>query len=209
MSVEVMTQVLRYSRATGRAKLILLGIANHQGDHGAWPSIKTLAGYANASERSVQRDIAYLIDLGELRVEVNASPYQNRYKTNRYWVILEGVTEPAGVTDTTLRGDKSGDLGVTRVGVQNVIRNVKESFTPDWKPKDEFLTTMQAKYPSADLSLEAERMIDYYLANGSEAKCKDMQARFRNWMRKADEFAKGALSKPATPQGLNQIGERL
>lgn len=213
MSIEVMTHVLRNSKATGRAKLVLLGIANHQGDNGAWPSIKTLATYANSSERSVQRDIQSLIELGELLVEVNAAPGGGRYKTNRYWVVMEGVTDSVGVTETTSRGDKNDGLGVTPVGVQNVIRNVKETtrqkFSIDWRPEGEFLSTLQAQYPNANLISEAQSMIDYYLGVGAENKCKDMQARFRSWMRKADEFAKGSLSKKPETQNLRQIGERL
>jgi hypothetical protein len=213
MSIEVMTHVLRNSKATGRAKLVLLGIANHQGDNGAWPSIKTLATYANSSERSVQRDIQSLIEMGELLVEVNAAPGAGRYKTNRYWVVMEGVTDSVGVTDSASRGDKNDGLGVTPVGVQNVIRNVKEtkrqSFSIDWRPEGEFLQTLQAQYPNANLIGEAQSMIDYYLGVGAENKCKDMQARFRSWMRKADEFAKGSLSKKIETQNLRQIGERL
>jgi hypothetical protein len=213
MSIEVMTHVLRNSKATGRAKLVLLGIANHQGDNGAWPSIKTLSTYANSSERSVQRDIQTLVELGELLVEVNAAPGQGRYKTNRYWVIMEGVTDSVGVTESAPRGDKNGTLGVTPVGVQNVIRNVKEptrqTFSIDWKPEGEYLLSLQEKYPNADLMKEAEAMIDYYLGVGAEKKCKDMQARFRSWLRKADDFAKGSLSKKPETQNLRQIGERL
>ena len=213
MSIEVMTHVLRNSKATGRAKLVLLGIANHQGDNGAWPSVRTLATYANSSERSVQRDIQTLVDLGELEVEVNAAPLQGRYKTNRYWVVIPGVTDQVGVTESASRGDKNDGLGVTPVGVQNVIRNVKEtkrqSFSVDWKPEGEFSLTLQEQYPNADLIKEAQSMIDYYLGIGAENKCKDMHARFRSWMRKADEFAKGSLSKKPESQTLRQIGERL
>ncbi|WP_294947730.1 helix-turn-helix domain-containing protein [uncultured Microbacterium sp.] len=67
MSVEAMAVVLHHSNATGTAKLVLLGIANHEGDGGAWPSMKTLARYANADVRTVQRAIAQLVEAGELR----------------------------------------------------------------------------------------------------------------------------------------------
>ena len=83
MSIEIMSLVLNYSKAEGRAKLVLMGIANHQGDQGAWPSIATLARYANASERSIKRDIQTLVELGELIVEINGSPAGSQYKTNR------------------------------------------------------------------------------------------------------------------------------
>ncbi|ANC31463.1 helix-turn-helix domain-containing protein [Isoptericola dokdonensis] len=66
MSVEAMTIALHHSRAQGTAKVVLLGIANHDGDGGAWPSIATLAKYANVSTRSVQRAIDELQVLGEV-----------------------------------------------------------------------------------------------------------------------------------------------
>lgn len=126
MSIEAMTLVLNHSRATGRAKLVLIGIANHQGDQGAWPSIETLARYANASERSVMRDIQELEEMGELIVERNAAPVRSQYRPNLYWVnIAAGVTDSAsgvtnlqaGVTSQVVRGDT--------VVTQNII-NLKE-----------------------------------------------------------------------------------
>jgi hypothetical protein len=106
----------------------LLGIANHLGDQGAWPSISTLARYANASERSVKRDIQELVQLGELKVELQNAPTRQQYKTNLYWITINsGVTEStAGVTDWVSRGDSSGKSGVTPVGTQNIIRTIKE-----------------------------------------------------------------------------------
>ena len=128
MSIEAVSLVLNNSRATGRAKLVLLGIANHLGDHGAWPSISTLARYANASERSVKRDIQELVQLGELKVELQNAPTKHQYKTNLYWItISSGVTDSAsGVTDWVSRGDSSGKSGVTPVGTQNIIRTIRE-----------------------------------------------------------------------------------
>jgi hypothetical protein len=128
MSIEAVSLVLNNSKATGRAKLVLLGIANHLGDQGAWPSISTLARYANASERSVKRDIQELVQLGELKVELQNAPTRQQYKTNLYWITINsGVTEStAGVTDWVSRGDSLGKSGVTPVGTQNIIRTIKE-----------------------------------------------------------------------------------
>jgi hypothetical protein len=220
MSIEVMSQVLNYSKATGRAKLVLLGIANHQGDQGAWPSIATLARYANASERSVKRDIQELIDLGELRVEINGAPGQAQYKPNLYWVTVAGVTDlTSGVTDWVSRGDSSGKSGVTPSGTQNIILNIKEPleeplskkeiFKDDWQPSSDELSKLQSQYPNADLEREISSMIDYLVAEGKEKSVKDMAARFRNWMRNADKFAKGALSKPSVDEWFVKPEDRL
>jgi hypothetical protein len=139
MSIEVMTTVLNHSKATGRAKLVLLGIANHQGDQGAWPSIETLARYANASQRSIMRDIQELEEMGELIVERNAAPIRAQYRPNLYWVNVAGVTESAsgvtnttsGVTDQVVRGDT-----VVTLNVINPKENLKEN--PQNKFEEEF-----------------------------------------------------------------------
>lgn len=99
MSIEVTNAVWKYSKSTGRARLVLLAIADHQGEIGAWPSIATIAKMVNASERSVQRDIKDLEASGELVVEIQNAPTNRQYKSNLYWVNLPGVTEmDSGVT---------------------------------------------------------------------------------------------------------------
>jgi hypothetical protein len=136
MSVEMISLVLNNSRADGRAKLVLIGIANHHGDNGAWPSIATLARYANASERSIQRDIKHLQDLGELVVEVHGGESKSQYKSNRYWIAISGVSEAqirgdklgSGVTDQVVRGDKLGKSGVTHLSSKPSIETYIETY---------------------------------------------------------------------------------
>lgn len=70
MSIEAMSVVLHHSKAHGTTKLVALGIANHQGDGGAYPSRATLAKYANCSDRQVSRAIQELLELGEITVNV-------------------------------------------------------------------------------------------------------------------------------------------
>ena len=122
MSIEIMNAVWRESKSDGRARLVLLAIADHQGEIGAWPSIKRLAMMVNSSERSVQRDIQHLQKIGELRVEFQNAPTAGQYKSNRYFVTLPstaGVTESqSGVTDLA--------SGVTAGGVQTLIEPLQE-----------------------------------------------------------------------------------
>jgi hypothetical protein len=66
-----MAIALNHSQATGTAKLVLIGIANHDGDGGAWPSIATLARYAAVDTRNVQRAIKKLETLGEVKTLAN------------------------------------------------------------------------------------------------------------------------------------------
>ncbi|MFF5793950.1 helix-turn-helix domain-containing protein [Paeniglutamicibacter sp. NPDC012692] len=62
-----MAIALHHSKATGAAKLVMIGIANHDGDGGAWPSIATLAKYASVTPRQVQKHISALVELGEVQ----------------------------------------------------------------------------------------------------------------------------------------------
>ena len=123
MSIQVMNAVWQHSKSSGRARLVLLAIADHQGEIGAWPSISTIAKMVNASERSVQRDIQELQKLGELRVEVQNAPTRNQYKSNLYWVTLSGVT--AGVTESQ-SGVTDLASGVTADGVQTLIEPLQK-----------------------------------------------------------------------------------
>lgn len=67
MSVESLSIALHHSRATGTAKIVLIGIANHDGDGGAWPAVATLAKYANTTARNVQKALTRLEELGEIK----------------------------------------------------------------------------------------------------------------------------------------------
>ena len=92
MSNESVAIALRHSRATGAAKVIMIGIANHDGDGGSWPSIATLAGYANVDERSAQRAVAKLVALGEIRRHEGrggTATTPDHRRPNLYEVIIE------------------------------------------------------------------------------------------------------------------------
>ncbi len=68
MSVEKMSAVLHHAPVKGTAKLLLVGIANHEGDGGAWPAMSTLAKYANVTERNASKMIQVLKDQGLVEV---------------------------------------------------------------------------------------------------------------------------------------------
>jgi hypothetical protein len=151
MSIQIMNAVWRESKSKGRARLVLLSIADHQGELGAWPSIETLANMVNSSPRSVQRDIQDLIELGELVVEFRSAPTYGPYKANRYFVNLPGVTD--GVSEVTKTASEVTDSEsevtesaseVTAGGVLTLNRTLKETLT---KQADESFETFWNLYP--------------------------------------------------------------
>lgn len=91
MSIESISIALHHSRATGAAKLVLIGIANHDGDGGAWPSVATLAKYAGVTERNVQKAVDRLEQLHEVRRFVQAGGdhrVAEHQRPNRYNFLL-------------------------------------------------------------------------------------------------------------------------
>ena len=120
MSIESMAACLHHSKASGSDKLVLLGIANHDGDGGAWPSITTLAKYANISERSVQKCVDKLIELNEITRHINKGGNENTRgdrRPNRYEILVrcpqecDGTTRH-GVNRSALRGEPDDTYGV-------------------------------------------------------------------------------------------------
>lgn len=81
--------VLHHSRASGNTLVVLLGIANHEGDGGAYPKVATLARYSKMTPRNVRKAIARLVDMGELYVDLQAggrAKMPDHLRPNRYEV---------------------------------------------------------------------------------------------------------------------------
>jgi hypothetical protein len=157
MSIQVMNAVWRHSKSKGRARLVLLSIADHQGEIGAWPSIETLAKMVNSSPRSVQRDIQELINLGELQVDFRSAPTSGPYKANRYWVKVSGVTTE--VTEVTNTASEVTDLQsgvtdsaaeVTAGGVLTLNRTITKPLKETAEKFDEFWNLYPKKIAKAD-----------------------------------------------------------
>jgi hypothetical protein len=114
LSIEAISVALHHSKAQGTAKLVLLGIANHQGDGGAWPAVATLAKYAGGvTPRSVQRALRELEAAGEISCQLGAGGSygdQANGRPNLYQVLLKCPAECDGsINHRRLRG---GDAGV-------------------------------------------------------------------------------------------------
>lgn len=89
MSKEAMSAVLHHSKASPHAKLVLMAIAYHENDTGAWMSQSTLARLCNMSERTVRRHVAELRDLFEIDVLPGEGAGSGARMTNRYFIILD------------------------------------------------------------------------------------------------------------------------
>lgn len=118
MSVEALAMVMYHSQSTSNARLVMIAIANHDGDGGAWPTIETIARLANCSERTVQRCLPELVELGELVIEPQAGGTRktpSRYRPNRYEIDIVCPPECDGTMNHRLTDipDSRGDNAVT------------------------------------------------------------------------------------------------
>ncbi len=115
-----------HSQADASARLVLLAIADHDGEGGAWPSIATLARMTRLSPSTVRRSIKALVGLGEVTVhlqEGGTSRTPDGRRPNRYEVTLacppscDGTARHA-CAECAGRGTHTegchGDRGVTR-----------------------------------------------------------------------------------------------
>lgn len=123
MSIEMTAWALGVPGIPAAEKLVLIGIASHADRNGdnAWPSIATLAGYANVSERQAKRLVKTLAERGVISIDVqgggNARTRDDR-RPNLYRIetmngdmrLFDGVTP---TTPRDERGDTQRADGVT------------------------------------------------------------------------------------------------
>lgn len=83
MSIRLMTKVWERQDLSSGQKLVLLAFADWANDEGyCWPSINQIAIKSSMTDRSVQRILRQLEDVGFIRREIVVG------RGNRYWVML-------------------------------------------------------------------------------------------------------------------------
>jgi hypothetical protein len=116
-----MVWVLHSSPTSGTDKVLLLGIANHADadGHNAWPSVATLARYANLEPRGVKKALRRLEEQGHILIAENRggnADTRSDRRPNRYTVVMNAVSAGTprkvnGVSPSTERGvlqDRNG-----------------------------------------------------------------------------------------------------
>ena len=115
MSIKAVTWAFEQKLNDSVAKLVLIGIADrYNTEFGyAYPAIKWLAQVADCSERTVQRKIQFLQEIGMVSVLQTHSKDPKTRGTNKYNLPpLEGVTQCQGVTKSGGGGDTQDDAGL-------------------------------------------------------------------------------------------------
>jgi hypothetical protein len=226
MSIEAMVGVLNHSKAQGAAHIVLLNIANHQGEQGAWPSIPTLARLAKLSDRRVQQILNELVEMGELSIDARAAGYGS-VKTNRYWVTLTcpatcdgsfAHREVKSVSDSGEVGftvgvkpvSQGGEVGFTQTNIETVKEPVKEPLAKkphllpeDWQPSERLLAMFATKWPLINEKIQTEKFKLHRWAKGD--KMLDWDLAYQKWMNQAQEWAEEKQPKESTRKIVNDF----
>lgn len=208
-----MTWVWEQSKAEGLDRLVLLAIADNANDQGgnAYPSVQTLRLKAKISERTVQRAVRRLVELGELRVRAGAG--QNG--VNVYTVVMtpRPVVTPSDshpVTESPVKGDVETPGGVTETegGVtqsdpprhadtQTVLEPSLTQQSPNavvarrrgtrlpetWKPATDTISWTLEHLDRETANREIEKFRNYWFAKpGKDATKLDWDRTWRNWV---------------------------
>lgn len=142
-----MAWVWHRSKSKGATRLVALAIADHAADDGtnAWPSVSRLASMCLCSESTVRRAIAELVELSEIRVEVQAGgpkDMRDDKRPNRYtFQIRQHVDNPVdnsvigvspmtgrkdnGVSKTVLRGVTDDTLSVLNHPINSLENSLR------------------------------------------------------------------------------------
>lgn len=227
MSISALALTLYHSQASYSNRLVLIAIANFEGEHGAYPSIDTIGRLAGGlNRRTVQRSIDALIAMGEL-TEIHRNS-----KTNLYRIALRCPDDcdrspnhrklDGGGVQTT--PDKTSDEIGTNYpewgGVQTtpgavyappkplvnhiepLSKKAKRSKSAPFALPDGWQPKPEtkAKFGTKWVKIEYESTLEAFIefSLAKGSKWVDWDLAFQSWCRKAEGWAKPGPSKPLT-----------
>jgi hypothetical protein len=89
MSVDYISSAFRCSQAPPIARFVLVCLANFADENGyCWPSVGRVSRYCGMDERTVQRSIHHLIEMGELEVVQAGGMIDGKRVSNVYRIKL-------------------------------------------------------------------------------------------------------------------------
>ena len=185
---------------TAREKFLLLLLSEHANPHTSQcnPSIPLLAKELLSSRRHLYRLLGQLKAKGFIRVDSGGGT-----RSNQYWLTCVDVfavtpdnmspPDTTGMSPLTPRS-VTPDTHVTqkererKVEKSSLSSSSKTSERGNHKGIDpDFLTAMTTTFQGVDVQRELSKFDDWKTAKGK--RFKDDRAAFRNWLRKAEEFA--------------------
>ena len=212
MSIKAITWAFDQKLDDPTAKLVLLGIADkYNEDRGyAWPSVERLAEMADCTERTVNRKIVMLAELGLVQI------LRNPPQTNRYFLPTLTNCHP----DTHDRVTLTPDVGVTLTpSVAQTIENdseqyisFKSAFETFWDavPRKQGKKGAMRAYKTALKDTDADTLLTAMKAFAADVKAKGTELRFiplpATWLNQGrwDDDLAGEAPQPHENFGVSQ-----
>lgn len=205
----------------GTTKLVLLSLADRADENSrAWPSCARVVADTGLDRKTVLKAIKEIIEAG-LMIDTGDRIGQGSRVFQLVGVAHREALEPIPKTGYPKNGTgpkngmptypKNGTSTYPKNGIQNLSGNQSRNLsgakakraTPipeDFTPTDKMTEWAKTDCPSINPSRETQKFIDYHAAKGSVFK--NHQAAWRNWMRRAQEYAG---DKPRTKAGLQEF----
>ena len=189
MSIQVMTQVWQ-SNLPPEQKYILLKLADYADDDGGhvYPSVATVARLTGVSERTVQRHLSAMREVGILEVTGQAT----QHRPTEYRIRGDKLTPLAdsGVTPVTARGDTGDVSGVTPTSPYPSVEPSRTARGSRFANSD----PIQERQPDA---LIEQWLWKWHVEKWGKSACEKNLVRFGNgffpWF-KAKEYAEAGLA---------------
>lgn len=213
MSVQAMTWAFE-QQVEPHAKLVLLALANRTNQETGlcFPGQELLGQECSMSARTIRRHLKTLEAAGLVRRRPRMLGEGRGRTSDEYRLAfydqadkLSGKSRPTGQTETTNRSnqDDQPDTG-DRVTVREPKENRKSRPVPDgWRPADHLRSELAAKYPTLNISQEAEKFVEWHGAKGS--KFVDHAKAFRLWCRNAVKYQAEKPAKKADHPGWGGV----
>lgn len=178
------------------AKLVLLALANRANHETGLchPGQALIGRECSMSDRTVRRHLKTLEQRGLIVRRARMLP-EGRGRTSDEYLLacyqpdnLTGRSGPTGQIVTTNRTNQDDQPDtVVRVTVREPKENRKRLVPDDWQPSPALADELSAAYPTLNIRLETVKFRDWHGAKGNKFANHDKA--FRNWMRKAAEYA--------------------
>ena len=208
---------------TAREKLIMFLLSDYHNEHTGQcnPGHKRFATEALSSRRHLQRVLHSLEQKGFIVILRGGGRQSNQY--------LLTCLDPSSTGDTVSPVTSGGrtpchpspDIAVSpqpghSCVTQTVIEPLSEQGTPSLSSSSkttergahkeidpDFLMDMKETFPAVDVLREIDKFLDWRTAKGR--RFKDDRAAFRNWLRKAEEYAAERKSRDAAKAGRGAV----
>lgn len=182
--------VVRNAPLDNGEKMLFIALLNRANSRGeSWPSLAVLSKDTGLSESTVRRRLKKLVGLGMIE-KINRKTDDGEYLNNLYKV---NVWQPGGYgqSDHTYgQGDPTygqGDLlSTTQRSTTQGVRKPETTIPEGWAPNEKHREYAQAQ--RIDLTHELGQFTSW--ARAKDARYRDWDAAFRNWLGKAKSFGR-------------------